>query len=349
VWRGLYSSRWRHRRRDLGVAASLTWKHLIHIVESLVVPLLVVGSGILITVVVIRAFTWADMTASMTVVKDRVAAENEVYRTLGQVLGGALILAGLYFTSKSFAVARQSQATDRLSSALESLASADLPRRLGGINSLAAQLKNPAADYDMICETLCGFIRATTTEPSYVDEHKQAPREDVQAALVALGNRRRSGFRTHRFLLHKVILPGATFDNGDYAGFQFDHADLSGSSFFRANLAAARFLQASVSDCNFNQCDLRRCDFRGANAKQARFRRAFLDRTLFNKCNLTQSSFDGTTLTRVVFASSTLSGASFLDAHLRSCNVAGVLVHDLQLDKAVLHDLKGYGVAQESI
>ena len=159
------ASRRSHHIATFKFACRLAWDRIVRLIELLVVPLLLIGSLILIGIVLFRSFTWTDMAGEVHAAKDRISAENEIFRTLAQIFGGAFVLAGLYFSAKSFAVARQSEVTERLSSALENLGSDSNARRVGGINSLAGLIFNPSADYDGIIRTLCDFIRTETKSP----------------------------------------------------------------------------------------------------------------------------------------------------------------------------------------
>src|SRR6266487_3754656 len=66
-------------------------------------------------------------------VKDRVDLESKARQTMAQILGGAALLVGLYFTSQTLQVSQQGQITDRFTKAIDQLGKNTLAVRLGGI------------------------------------------------------------------------------------------------------------------------------------------------------------------------------------------------------------------------
>ena len=98
------------------------------------------GALLLITVLVLAAFYVPHALREIHAlhdVKDRVAAEDSLAKTVLQVLGGTVVLVGLYFTSRTLQVSQQGQITDRFNDAIEHLGEQALAVRLGGIYALA--------------------------------------------------------------------------------------------------------------------------------------------------------------------------------------------------------------------
>src|SRR5262245_29383173 len=78
--------------------------------------------------------------AAVPEVKDRIDLESKSRQTLVQILGGAALLGGLYFTAETLRVnqktletTQQGQITERFTKAIDQLSRDNLSMRLGGI------------------------------------------------------------------------------------------------------------------------------------------------------------------------------------------------------------------------
>jgi len=342
--RSYLSPRLRIRLEDALVVYRFLWDCIIRGFEVLLVPVLIIGSIGLFAVTINRWFTWDTMAHSVTDPDKRIAAENQIFLTLAQMFGGGFVLAGLYFTGKSFVTGRQSQVTERLSSAIESLASEDVERRIGGIISLSGLLRRTSVDYKAITGIVCSFIRTVTEPQDYRHTFRDRPRADVQAALNVIGDRRFTYRRGERFRLdlRESFLPGADFGNGNFRGAQFNGAQLSGARFSRAHLEYALFNDAKLDKASFLQADLRCVSFLGCPMPRAVFRRAVLKHANLTRTTLECCSFDGTSISRTTFGSAKLEGATFERARLVACNFARVPRSSVNLAGASYRRLIGF-------
>jgi len=308
------------------------------------VPALVVGGLALLALSVQRYLSWSVMVHDITQPDKRVDVENKTLLTLAQIFGGGFLLAGLYFTSKTFVVSRETQVTQRLSAAVESLASENLSRRVAGIYSLESLLRSPSVDYRAIIGTLCGFIQATTEDPDYRSEYKDQPRADVQAALNALSRRHASYKRgeTFRLDLRGAFLRNADFDRGSFQGARFDGATLAGSNFFRAHLEHASFEDADLEDVILLQADLRSTSFYNCALSRTPFRLSLMRYTNLTRANLESCSFDSTIIKDSTFGGAMLSGATFDGAVLVRCNFAQLSRKEVDLSTASTRRLVGF-------
>lgn len=97
-------------------------------------------------------------------------AEASIRSSLIQLLGGLVVVAGLYFTAKGFNLTREGHITDRYSKAIEHLGSQSADIRIGGIYALARIARDSSNDYAMVIEVLTAFVREHTSsghrEPS---------------------------------------------------------------------------------------------------------------------------------------------------------------------------------------
>jgi len=94
-------------------------------------------------------------------VKDRMGHyENEARKTLAQILGGILVLVGLYFAWKRIEVSREDQITERFTRAIEQLGNEEsMAVRLGGIYALERIAKDSEKDHWIAMEVLTAYVR----------------------------------------------------------------------------------------------------------------------------------------------------------------------------------------------
>jgi hypothetical protein len=209
--------------------------------------------------------------------------ENEARRTLAQIIGGAVVLAGLYYTSENVKLAqkstdetqkaatesreltRQAQITDRFTKAIEELGKEDTPgkannlaMRLGGIYALERIANESEQDHWPIIELLISYINQHATR----QEKGSGVTPEVQAIITALG-RRKVEFEvpSQRLVLGNLDLSrayftgnlnGVFFDRSNLTGATFDKTQLSGGSFVNTNLTLARFKQVNMRGAVFN-------------------------------------------------------------------------------------------------
>jgi hypothetical protein len=134
----------------------------------------------------------------VTNVKDRLTLENAARQTLAQIIGGALILVGLYFTAETLQTTQEGQITDRFTKAINQLGESGpekLAIRLGGIYGLERIAKDSEKYHWPIMEILttygpyhahCSFVKEEHRSQDYL----RPP--DIQAILTVVGRRTRT-------------------------------------------------------------------------------------------------------------------------------------------------------------
>ena len=180
---------------------------------ALSVSLLAVASlGVLVWIAT-RVPVWRTEIASIRDLKDRVSLENEVTKNLVQLLGGSILLLGLYFTWKNTRLAQEGQLTDRFNQAIEHLGSDKSEVRLGGIYALARIAADSPRDHWSVMQVLCTYVRTKAN-----GDAPEVPSE-VGAILTLLGRRRVDYERDDETLdLHGVNLSGLNLSGGVRAG-----------------------------------------------------------------------------------------------------------------------------------
>ncbi|MEV1048730.1 pentapeptide repeat-containing protein [Streptomyces sp. NPDC049916] len=166
---------------------------------------------------------------------------------------------------------REGQLTDRYVDAIKLLsASGDegLTERLGGIYALERIMIDSAKDHPTVVQVLAAFVRQRAV-PERISEWSRPPKDDVQAALTALGRRPvRDEAQTvdlHRAGLPRCDLRMARLRDVDLSGADLRHADLTG-----ADLRGARLSNADLTGALLHRADLRHASLsEGGNAHLA--------------------------------------------------------------------------------
>ena len=179
--------------------------------------------------------------------------------------------------------------------------------RLGGIYALQRLANEHPKQYHIqIMNLFCSFVRRPTgdeygnvrkTEQTKSEKVSDADeelriREDVQAAMEAIGYRSKEGISLEKGSF-EINLKGAFLRHA-----KLDGVDLSGALFGDADFAHAEFLKANLSNAVF-----------GSDAN--------LSETKFKEANLSGAGLSGVTrLWRTNFSSADLSNASLMGANL---------------------------------
>lgn len=200
----------------------------------------------------------------------KASAVNDIRGSLLQVIGGAALVAGAYFTWRQLRhsmsdsreqreLERQAHITALFNSAIEHLGSSELQIRLGGIYALDRIGRDSAADRDAIVNILAGYIRtqAPWPPPAQARFASDCPiaelpplrvrSVDVQAGLTVLG-------RWGPTEAHDDVWPTA---------------DLTGADLRLGNLADAHLWRVRLHDANLAGANLRGTDLRGADLEGA--------------------------------------------------------------------------------
>lgn len=235
---------------------------------------------------------------------ERLKAENDVRTTLIQLLGGAVLSGGLYFTARTLQLNREGQVTDRFSKAIEQLGSGNLDVRLGGIYALERIARDSSRDHEPIVEILCAFLR------EHADKSGAAPLDilkgpssdrspaDVTAALEVLG--RRTARSERRSLdLRRIRVKGAHLEGANLRG-----ALLNGVELTYANLQRADLSGAKLSDA-----DLRCSDCRGADLSNAMLDDAKLTSVKWEQARVSGVFLNGASYDRDQFTGEQLAAA----------------------------------------
>ncbi len=192
---------------------------------------------------------------------------------LAQIVGGAVLLTGLYFSWRTLQVNREGQITDRFTRAIEQLGSDQLAVRLGGIYALERIAWDSERDQWTVMEVLTAYVRTKAPWSEGDDKAQQdakaAPQlaPDIQAIATVIARRLTFGHEEIAGLdLRETNLAGA-----DLHGAYLRYARLSGTNLTRARLVSTDLRNARLEGADLTDADLHHADLRDALIKDADF------------------------------------------------------------------------------
>jgi hypothetical protein len=234
---------------------------------------------------------------------ERLKAENDVRVALIQLLAGAGLLGGLYFTARTWQLNRdfgartlelnrEGHVTDRFTKAIDQLGNENLDVRLGGIYALERIARDSPRDHEPIIDILCAFLRnhadksklpaLDATKPPSFD--RSPP--DVTAALEVVG-RRSQRYERRTMDLRRIRVKGAYLE-----GARFDGALLNGVELPWAELRHANLHGARLSDADLTFADLRHADLRDAFLDDAKLTNVRWDEAQLDGARLHGAAYD---------------------------------------------------------
>ena len=303
--------------------------------------------------------------------KARADVEDNLRKTIGQLLGGAAVLIGgalayLQFSQQQQTsqqqFSRQQQAShdllisNQVSKGFEQLGSDRVVVRLGGIYALEGVMNTSEQYHRPVLEALSAFVRdGTRTETG-----DGPPAIDIQAALTVIGRRvgpdltathipmadLRADFVTGRPDLTAAHIPMADLAFGHLSRARLRGADLSGANLFGADLSSAYLSVANLGGANLLGADLSHADLSyaklshanlfGANVNGANVSYADLSHAVLSHAKLSHADLSVTNLGDVDLSAADLRGASLPGANLRGADLRYADLSDADLSAADL-------------
>ena len=206
---------------------------------------------------------------------------------IGGIIGILLALWRSRVAERQTTTAQQSLLNDQYQRAADMLGNTALTVRMGGINVLKHLAEEHPEQYHLrVMELFCVFARQPTTDPAF-SSLTGMMREDVQAAMTAIGSRSEAGLEYERTANFHLQLLGAALDYADLREANLAGADLRGASLtyatlFKANLSGAVLIRANLNHANATQANLRwtnlsKCTLHNTNLSGAVFREKITD------------------------------------------------------------------------
>src|SRR5262249_48998488 len=193
---------------------------------------------------------------------------GRVRTALLAVLAGLVAVIRAYYTSRTFALNRQGQITERFTRAIEQLRNKDaLDVRLGGIYALARLARESRDDYGPIMEILAAYVRDHAPVKVHgvegdadTQENLTKPSTDVQAALAVLVRRRIDRGTAPAPDLSLTCLPSVQLTDA-----HLESANLKGAHLPDADLSYAHLQKAMLAGTNLETVrNLETADLNGA-------------------------------------------------------------------------------------
>jgi uncharacterized protein YjbI with pentapeptide repeats len=287
-------------------------------------------------------------------VKDRLTVENAARQTLAQIIGGAVLIAGLFFTwanlkitqetaTKNQELAREGQITDRFTKAIAQLGEQGpekLAVRLGGIYALERIARDSKKDFWPIMEVLTAYVRENAPwrpnppkdtsppqdnlSPRRRTAPQNRPATDIQAILTVLGRRTPAyapldlrGTDLRGADLEGALLEDANLRDAHLEGAELPMAYLGGAELERAHLEGAQLGIAHLEGAQLWGAHLEEAKLTGTYLQKADLGHAHLEGADLQSAHLEGAGLWGTYLQKANFRRAHLEGAILWGAHLQ--------------------------------
>lgn len=251
----------------------------------------------------------------------KITLENELRKTIAQIIGGILVLIGLGFTYEQISttkdtinISQERLKTDRYSKAIDQLGSDKSQVRLGGIFALE-KISESSPDYaSVINKVLATYIRQKS------NMHDSTIFEELQAAIDIISykdnhkNYERDSI--YEVNISNVILCRFDFNNSILKNAKMIASDFSGSNFVSANLTRVTAYGANFFKTNLTNANLSGSNFYGGNFEQAIFSGSILKNANFQLADLKEADFSNCDLSGVDLTDADLTGTKLLGANL---------------------------------
>ena len=340
---------------------------------------LVVGTVVLL---LFFLFVWKVpkwQVAHITDEKDRLATEAEFRQTFVQIIGGAALFGGLYFTAqtlrtsqetlrvnqKTLETTQQGQITERFTKAIEHLGDKErLMVRLGGIYALERIARDSAKDHWQIMEVLTAYVRSNAPwqpkdapplkdDPGITAQQRGwskrpfavdtvpfvKPATDIQAVLTALGRRIRAPEKEEN---QQLDLHHTDLQGADLRDVHLARANLQGANLRGASLQGAHLEAANLQRASLQNASLGRSSVFGAPAPPGVYYESFYQEGAhLARANLHEADLTGADLRGADLRKAGLHGANLTGAQLAGADLIGADLWGARLAGADLTTVRG--------
>jgi uncharacterized protein YjbI with pentapeptide repeats len=263
----------------------------------------IMAAGALVAVIVLWSVWWfwwqlpkrqiERLRFSIRDPKARADVEDNLRKTIGQLLGGLAILIAAGFALVQFLQQQQSShdllISNQVAKGFEQIGNDKVLVRVGGIYALENAMSDPRY-YVQILEALSAYVRETSPTQS---ELRGSP-PDTQAALTVIG--RRSARPGDDINLADIQIATVDLRLASLEGVIFSRGKFNGVRFEGSVLRRARFAYADMDTVDFASADLTGADFFAATLRSVRFRNTKFGSADFRLAKLVNIYFDGADL-----------------------------------------------------
>ncbi len=292
--------------------------------------------------------------------KGLLEAKNELRKTLIQIIGGIIILYGLYLTYRRTKILEEGHITERFTKAVEQLGSEKLEIRLGGIYALERIAKDSEKDHWTVMEVLSAFVRENSMVIEKPDQEQQNNKEiensvekdnlsheqdktkknletkintDIQAILTVIGRR--------KWIENEPEYINLSFTNLQNANLW--KANLQNANFQGANLQEAQLYEANLQNTYLHKANLQNAILQRANLREAFLEEANLENAILQRANLQEAQLYEANLQKAF-----LIGANIQEAFLQAANLQEADLQRANLQETDLEEAKALTLEQLS-
>jgi uncharacterized protein YjbI with pentapeptide repeats len=234
--------------------------------------------------------------------------ENEIRRTVTQVVAGVLAAVGVALAISEFAMRERTQLNSEYTKAVQSLGSSDVSQHRMAFATLALICQDSPSIRDRAISTICLYLRNETP--------------DKQAAIDCLAEVMRHG-RTERAALN--------LQDADLSGLELRELDLS-----YANLRSVRLLGSLVRNVLFTSATIDGAFLSDAVFRNSKFDGASLRGAELLRCRFVElCTFRGADFSDAVMQYADLSHADLTGANLTGCKAQHATFSEAVLNEAV--------------
>jgi uncharacterized protein YjbI with pentapeptide repeats len=278
--------------------------------------------------------------------KDYLTLENLARATIAQIIGGVVLLIGLYFTAQNLRatqeaaannlkqaqetlkLSQEGQTTDRFTKAISQLGDQKLEVRLDGIFAL----ERIARDYEDYHWTIMEVLTAYLRENSAWIEEKATEKVELGRKLP-IDIEGVIGVLRRRVLSHEQ---GREALSPEDQVLDLRRTDLRGGNLADINAKGLILIYSHLESAN-----LRGSNLEGAWLNEAHLDGAYLDMVNLNKALLPKASLKGAWLQRTSFVGALLSEADFTEAYLGDADLTNANYIGANFEGADISSAKG--------
>lgn len=223
---------------------------------------------------------------AMSAEKDLLNAETSARTTLAQIIGGLVLLSGLYFTWLNIKATEEGKLTDRFSKAVELLGNKELDIRLGGIYALERISRDSEKDHWTVMEILTAYVREHTNlkdtstpdsrraeiQSPYNPEALQELPTDIRTVLTIFSRRKWQENEKKFLYLTREHFHQITASYLNLSGLNLQRTDLRWANLSKVYLRGTNFSGADLSGADLRWTDLSKASFIGTNFSRADLR-----------------------------------------------------------------------------
>lgn len=203
--------------------------------------------------------------------RDMRKLENDLRKTVIQIVGGFFILIGFYFSYAAFELNRKSQANERFIKAVDYLKSAQTGEI--GVSLLHKYVAEYPEEVTNAINALCDFVRSKSTNQGSDTKANVPITETIRNAVKEILLLQRNFKQTEIFqdydettiFLNNANLQGARFPSETLNSYDFSETDLTHSDLASAKLVRTNFTQSNLTGSNLSGADMHYAVLKEAN------------------------------------------------------------------------------------